>query len=81
MTLGWHMGELDGVRFFYKEGGGGGFHDEMRLYPSRGVGTVVMANATGFRVRKCLNEIDRAFVLPPHEAPGPRAASAAATVP
>jgi D-alanyl-D-alanine carboxypeptidase len=78
MTLGWHMGDLDGVRFFYKEGGGGGFHDEMRLYPSRGVGTVAMANATGFRVRKCLDVIDRAFVLPPQEAHGTRAAQAAA---
>src|SRR5207344_2969552 len=23
MTLGWHIGELRGTRFFYKEGGGG----------------------------------------------------------
>ena len=80
MTLGWHVGELDGVRFFYKEGGGGGFHDEMRLYPSRGAGTIAMANATGFRVRRCLDAIDRAFVLPADEAPGPRTASVAAEV-
>ena len=34
MTLGWHIGDLDGTRFFYKEGGGGGFHCMMRLYPA-----------------------------------------------
>ena len=59
MTLGWHIGDLDSVRFFYKEGGGGGFHSMMRVYPASGIGTVIMTNATGFDVRECLNEIDR----------------------
>jgi CubicO group peptidase (beta-lactamase class C family) len=35
MTLGWHLGTLDGVRCYFKEGGGGGFHSMMRLYPDR----------------------------------------------
>jgi CubicO group peptidase (beta-lactamase class C family) len=47
MTLGWHIGAVDGAPFFYKEGGGGGFHSMMRLYPAAGIGTVVMTNATG----------------------------------
>lgn len=58
MTLGWHIGELQGVQFFYKEGGGGGFHCEMRLYPARSVATVLMTNATGFDVKRCLNTLD-----------------------
>ena len=62
MTLGWHIGDLDGVRFFYKEGGGGGFHCMMRLYPDNGIGSVVMSNATGFDVRRLLNVVDRAFL-------------------
>ena len=62
MTLGWHIGELDGARFFYKEGGGGGFHSLMRLYPAEGIGTVVMTNATGFDVRGLLDTIDGSFV-------------------
>jgi CubicO group peptidase (beta-lactamase class C family) len=33
MTLGWHVGELPNKPFFCKEGGGGGFHAMMRLYP------------------------------------------------
>ncbi len=40
MTLGWHVGAADGARFFYKEGGGGGFDSMMRIYPAAGVGTV-----------------------------------------
>jgi CubicO group peptidase (beta-lactamase class C family) len=62
MTLGWHIGHLNGQRFFYKEGGGGGFHCMMRLYPDNRVGTVAMANATGFDVCKLLNTIDPAFL-------------------
>jgi CubicO group peptidase (beta-lactamase class C family) len=61
MTLGWHIGDRNGRRFFYKEGGGGGFHCMMRLYPDDGVGTVVMTNATGFNVAKLLNVTDWAF--------------------
>jgi hypothetical protein len=61
MTLGWHIGELQGVRCFYKEGGGGGFHSMMRLYPDRGLGTVVIANATGFAAEKTVNHADPHF--------------------
>lgn len=63
MTLGWHVGVTDGVRFFYKEGGGGGFHCMMRLYPEQGIGTVVMANATAFNVRALLDAVDPGFLL------------------
>jgi D-alanyl-D-alanine carboxypeptidase len=59
MTLGWHIGELDGVRHYFKEGGGGGFHSMMRLYPERGFGSVIIGNATGFRAGKALDELDR----------------------
>jgi CubicO group peptidase (beta-lactamase class C family) len=62
MTLGWHIGDLDGPRFFYKEGGGGGFHCMMRVYPGDGIGTVVMTNATGFDVRRLLDAIDASFL-------------------
>jgi CubicO group peptidase (beta-lactamase class C family) len=59
MTLGWHIGELDGSRHYFKEGGGGGFHSMMRLYPERGFGSIIIGNATGFNARKALDEIDR----------------------
>jgi len=62
MTLGWHIGNADGPHFFYKEGGGGGFHCMMRVYPSAGIGTVVMTNATGFDVRGLLDTLDPSFV-------------------
>jgi hypothetical protein len=67
MTLGWHVGDRDGAPFFYKEGGGGGFHCLMRVYPSAGIGTVVMTNATGINVRDLLDQADPAFFA----APGP----------
>jgi hypothetical protein len=62
MTLGWHIGDLNGAPFFYKEGGGGGFHCMMRLYAHDGVGTVAMTNATGFNVGRLLDKIDASFV-------------------
>ena len=62
MTLGWHIGSTGSAPFFFKEGGGGGFHSMMRVYPDAGIGTVVMVNATGFDVRRLLDDIDRVFL-------------------
>jgi CubicO group peptidase (beta-lactamase class C family) len=62
MTLGWHIGVLDAARYFFKEGGGGGFHCMMRLYPERKLGTVVMANATNVDVKRSLDRADREFL-------------------
>lgn len=61
MTLGWHIGEADGTRYLFKEGGGGGFHAEMRLYPESGLGTVVMVSNTDFDSTSFLNRVDRVF--------------------
>jgi CubicO group peptidase (beta-lactamase class C family) len=63
MTLGWHVGSRDGIRFFYKEGGGGAFHAMMRLYPDRGMGTVAIGNAAGFPAGAALDAFDRRIVL------------------
>ena len=61
MTLGWHIGETHGAVYFFKEGGGGGFHSEMRIYPVKGVASVVLANSTGFNSTRFLNRVDRTF--------------------
>ncbi|MDH5559655.1 MAG: beta-lactamase family protein [Deltaproteobacteria bacterium] len=64
MTLGWHVGKSEsGERFFYKEGGGAGFHCEMRIYPDEGIASVVMANSTAFNVKKFLNQADPVFLI------------------
>ena len=64
MTPGWHLGEAHGVAYFFKEGGGGGFHCEMRIYPTRGIATVVMVNSTAFGSTGFLNRVDRTFLEP-----------------
>jgi D-alanyl-D-alanine carboxypeptidase len=62
MTLGWHVGQTNGVYYYFKEGGGGGFRSEMRIYPSLGLGSIVMTNSTIFGSNKFLNRVDNAFV-------------------
>lgn len=59
MTLGWHVDQLDGTPYLYKEGGGMGYHAEMRLYPSLGLGSVMLVNSGTFNTRKTLSVIDR----------------------
>lgn len=61
MSPGWHIGEIDGRSFYFKEGGGGGFHVEMRLYRDKGIASVVLANNTTFDVKDFLDTADRYF--------------------
>jgi D-alanyl-D-alanine carboxypeptidase len=61
MTLGWHIGHKNDMPYLFKEGGGGGFHSEMRLYPQLGIGTIVMANSTTFNSTRFLNHTDNVF--------------------
>ena len=63
MTLGWHIGTQQGTTYRFKEGGGGGFHSEMRLYPGVGIGSVVMVNSTTFKSSPYLDDADSAFLL------------------
>lgn len=62
MTLGWHVSELNGLRYFYKEGGGAGFHSEMRMYPSADLASVIMTNRTSFNSKKELSRVDSIFI-------------------
>jgi CubicO group peptidase (beta-lactamase class C family) len=62
MTLGWHARDVDGETCLYKEGGGGGFHGEMRLYPRLGLGTVLLTNATMVDMTRWMTPVDRLFL-------------------
>lgn len=58
MTLGWHIGGTNGLTYFFKEGGGGGYHSEMRLYPQKDMASVMMVNRTNFNSNDFLNRVD-----------------------
>lgn len=57
-SLGWNIGVLGGKTCYFKEGGGAGFRSMMRLYPAAGIGTILMTNATGFKVGRWLDRLD-----------------------
>ncbi len=62
MTLGWHIEKLNGDTYFYKEGGGAGFHSEMRIYPEKRIASVLMTNRTSINSKKTLSKLDMSFV-------------------
>jgi len=45
-ALGWFVQERDGRRFFSHRGGGLGYVSEVRLYPERGLGSILLINMT-----------------------------------
>jgi CubicO group peptidase (beta-lactamase class C family) len=62
MTLGWHIGGTNGLTYFFKEGGGGGYHSEMRLYPQKDMASVMMVNRTNFNSNDFLNRVDEVLL-------------------
>ncbi len=62
MTLGWHIGYLEGTKYFFKEGGGGGYHCEMRIYEKKRIASIIMINETSASCKKYLNTLDNAIL-------------------
>lgn len=64
-ALGWVIGEVEGERYFGKQGGAFGYHGNVRIYPERGVGTVFFANSTRVTpgpIDRVSDRLDRAFL-------------------
>ncbi len=62
MCLSWFTGKLNGTTYFTHAGGGGGFYCEIRIYPDKGIGSVVMFNRTGMRDERFLDKPDVYFL-------------------
>lgn len=54
MTAALHFG--DG--FLFKEGGGAGFHSELRIYKEQSEASVMIANSSEIDVKKLLSSVD-----------------------
>jgi D-alanyl-D-alanine carboxypeptidase len=64
-TLGWHVGDLAGNRFFGKPGGGPGFSSNIRVYPENGIATVWLSNRMEVSekpIHVLSNALDRHFL-------------------
>lgn len=59
MCLSWYTGTLNGHRYCTHAGGGGGYYCEIRIYPEKGVGSVVMFNRTGMTDERWLDKVDK----------------------
>jgi CubicO group peptidase (beta-lactamase class C family) len=63
--LGWFRRPVDEgrrPRFVEHYGGGGGYHNLMRLYPDAGVGVVVMGNSTSYDVDGVVDALAAPFL-------------------
>lgn len=62
MCLSWFSGKLNGNQYFAHAGGGGGYYCEIRVYPDKGMGSVIMFNRTGMSDERFLDKVDK-YVL------------------
>lgn len=63
MSLGFHIDELNGEPYYFKEGGGMGFHAEIRIYPTLKSSSVLLVNSGTFNTRKRLSELDQLSIM------------------
>jgi CubicO group peptidase (beta-lactamase class C family) len=64
-ALGWHRGQLSGIKYYGKPGGGPGFQSNVRVYPARNIATVWFLNKTGISekaINTSTDSVDRYFV-------------------
>lgn len=62
MCLSWFKGELNGHTYYTHAGGGGGYYCEIRLYPGKEAGSVLMFNRTGMADERFLSKPDRCLI-------------------
>jgi CubicO group peptidase (beta-lactamase class C family) len=58
MCFAWFAGKVDGNRYYAHAGGGGGYYCEIRLYPDKGLGSVIFFNRTGVSDERILDKVD-----------------------
>ncbi|WP_232380782.1 serine hydrolase domain-containing protein [Leptospira ainlahdjerensis] len=62
MSLGFHIGAVNERIYYFKEGGGAGFHGELRIYPKEKIATVIIVSNSAFDVDSLLNRLDGTFL-------------------
>ncbi len=62
MCLSWFAGYLKGEKYFAHAGGGGGYYCEIRIYPHKRMGSVIMFNRTGISDERFLDKVDQYFI-------------------
>ena len=62
MCLSWFSGKLGENKYVTHAGGGGGYYCEIRIYPDKGIGSVIMFNRTGMSDERFLDMLDK-YVL------------------
>ena len=58
MCLSWFIGNLNGNTYYSHAGGGAGYYCEIRIYPEKGIGSVIMFNRSGMKDDRILSKID-----------------------
>lgn len=58
MCLSWFSGKLNGTTYVTHAGGGGGYYCEIRMYPAKGIGSVIFFNRTGMSDERFLDKVD-----------------------
>jgi CubicO group peptidase (beta-lactamase class C family) len=61
-ALAWSIGERDGRRFYGHRGGGLGYVSEVRLYPAKGLGSILLMNMTTASRRVSLDVLDAEYL-------------------
>ena len=57
-SLGWFSDVQNGTSYVCHAGGGGGFYTELRIYPNKGIASLLLTNKSGFSDERILSKVD-----------------------
>jgi len=61
MCFSWFSDHLGNTKYYTHAGGGGGYYGEIRLYPEKKIGSVILLNRTGMTDERFLSNVDKFF--------------------
>jgi len=62
VAISWFIKDLNGIKYYYQQGGGIGYIAEIRIYKDDNIGTILLINQSDPSLLKNLNEIDSEFL-------------------
>jgi D-alanyl-D-alanine carboxypeptidase len=62
MAISWFINNLNGMRYYWHQGGGLGYIAEVRIYRDKNIGTILLINQTDSSLLRILDDIDLEFI-------------------
>lgn len=62
LAIGWFKGKMNDIPYFFHQGGGLGYIAEVRIYPTKSIGSLILINKSDGNSLSILSELDTEYI-------------------